>query len=269
MIYRLCLGCRCAGWCWLLAAPKRPVVFQTRVPTAADVCPRSLPPPWDPSVSAALSLVLKLAAECQSAGYPGTLIPYKCDLSNEEEILSMFSAIKTLHQGVDVCINNAGLARPEPLLSGKTEGWRTMIDVNVMAVSICTREAYQSMKERNIDDGHIININSMNGHSVVPQSVVHFYSATKYAVTALTEGLRQELREAKTHIRATCISPGLVETGFAFKLHDNDPERAAATYESIRCLKAEDMANAVIYVLSAPPHVQIGDIQMRPTEQIS
>ncbi|XP_064022395.1 dehydrogenase/reductase SDR family member 11 isoform X2 [Pogoniulus pusillus] len=103
----------------------------------------------------------KLAAECQSAGYPGTLIPYKCDLSNEEEILSMFSAIKTLHQGVDVCINNAGLARPEPLLSGKTEGWRTMIDVNVMAVSICTREAYQSMKERNIDDGHIININSV------------------------------------------------------------------------------------------------------------
>ncbi|NXP88079.1 DHR11 reductase, partial [Passerina amoena] len=130
--------------------------------------------------------------------------------------------------------------------------------VNVMAVSICTREAYQSMKERNIDDGHIININSMNGHSVVPQSVVHFYSATKYAVTALTEGLRQELREARTHIRATCISPGLVETGFAFKLHDNDPERAAATYESIRCLKAEDMANAVIYVLSAPPHVQVG-----------
>uniref|UniRef100_A0A8B9ZK94 Dehydrogenase/reductase 11 n=1 Tax=Anas platyrhynchos TaxID=8839 RepID=A0A8B9ZK94_ANAPL len=155
----------------------------------------------------------KLAAECQSAGYPGTLIPYK----------------------FDVCINNAGLARPEPLLSGEDGGL-----VNVMAVSICTREAYH-----------------MNGHSVVPQSVVHFYSATKYAVTALTEGLRQELREAKTHIRATCISPGLVETGFAFKLHDNDPERAAATYESIRCLKAEDMANAVIYVLSAPPHVQV------------
>ncbi|XP_048338733.1 dehydrogenase/reductase SDR family member 11-like [Sphaerodactylus townsendi] len=70
----------------------------------------------------------KLAAECQSAGFPGTLIPYKCDLSVEEEILSMFSAIKTLHQGVDICINNAGLALPEPLLSGKTEGWRTMLD---------------------------------------------------------------------------------------------------------------------------------------------
>lgn len=71
----------------------------------------------------------KLSAECQSAGYSGTLIPYKCDLSNEEEILSMFSAIKTLHKGVDVCINNAGLAHNEPLLSGKTEGWRNMIDV--------------------------------------------------------------------------------------------------------------------------------------------
>lgn len=71
----------------------------------------------------------KLAAECQSAGYSGTLIPYKCDLSNEEEILSMFSAIKTLHKGVDVCINNAGLAHNEPLLSGKTEGWRNMMDV--------------------------------------------------------------------------------------------------------------------------------------------
>lgn len=76
-----------------------------------------------------LSVFQKLAAECQSAGYVGTLIPYKCDLCNEEEILSMFSAIKTLHKGVDVCINNAGLAHNEPLLSGKTEGWRNMIDV--------------------------------------------------------------------------------------------------------------------------------------------
>uniref|UniRef100_A0A6I8QMH2 Dehydrogenase/reductase (SDR family) member 11 n=1 Tax=Xenopus tropicalis TaxID=8364 RepID=A0A6I8QMH2_XENTR len=130
------------------------------------------------------------------------------------------------------------------------------IEVNVLALSICTREAYQSMKERNIDDGHIININSMSGHRVLPSTVMHFYSATKYAVTALTEGLRQELREEKSHIRATSISPGLVETGFAFKLLDNDPEKAAATYESIKCLKAEDIASTVVYVLSAPPHVQ-------------
>ncbi|XP_048872720.1 dehydrogenase/reductase SDR family member 11a isoform X2 [Brienomyrus brachyistius] len=189
----------------------------------------------------------KLAAECQSAGYAGTLIPYKCDLSNEEEILSMFSAIKTLHQGVDVCINNAGLARAEPLLSGRTSGWRNMIDVNVLALAICTRQAYQSMKERHVDDGHIININSMGGHRMVPSADEHFYCATKYAVTALTEGLRQELRDANTHIRATCISPGIVETEFAFRHHNSDPEKAAATYESIK----------------------IGDLQMRPVEQVS
>ncbi|KAK1147995.1 dehydrogenase/reductase SDR family member 11 isoform X1 [Acipenser oxyrinchus oxyrinchus] len=109
----------------------------------------------------------------------------------------------------------------------------------------------------------------MSGHSVVPQAAVHFYCASKFAVTALTEGIRQELREAKTHIRATCISPGLVETEFAFRLHNNDPEKAAATYESIRCLKGEDIASAITYVLSAPPHVQIGDIQLKPTEQVS
>lgn len=213
--------------------------------------------------------VEKLSAECRSAGHSGTLIPYKCDLSKEQEILSMFSAIKTLHQGVDVCINNAGLAHPESLLNGKTDGWRSMIDVNIIALSICTREAYQSMKERKLDDGHIIHINSMSGHRVVHSADVHFYSATKYAVTALTEGLRQELREARTHIRTTCISPGLVETEFAFRLHSLSPEKAAATYESIKCLEAADIASAVTYVLSAPPHVQIGDVQIRPTEQVS
>ncbi len=126
----------------------------------------------------------KLAAECVSNGFSGTLIPYKCDLSVVDDMLSMFSWIKVQHQGIDVCINNAGLALPEPLLSGKSSGWMTMMDVcnsnkqfslsnmqneswpnvhilqvNVIALSVCTREAYQSMKERQVDDGHIININ--------------------------------------------------------------------------------------------------------------
>ncbi|XP_029028329.1 dehydrogenase/reductase SDR family member 11-like [Betta splendens] len=216
-----------------------------------------------------LDKLQKLAAECQSAGYSGIFVPFKCDLSNVDEILSMFAAIKEQHNGVDVCINNAGLAHPEPLLSGKTSGWKNMLDVNVLALSICTREAYQSMKERNVDDGHIINLNSMCGHRIVPISNIHFYTATKYAVTALTEGLRQELREARTHIRATSISPGVVETEFSYRFNPTDPEKAAATYTSLKPLQAIDVAHAVTYVLSAPPHVQIGDIQMRPVEQVS
>uniref|UniRef100_A0A1A8INN7 Dehydrogenase/reductase SDR family member 11 n=1 Tax=Nothobranchius kuhntae TaxID=321403 RepID=A0A1A8INN7_NOTKU len=213
--------------------------------------------------------IQKLAAECQSAGYPGVLIPLKCDLSNVEEIQSMFSHIRSQHKGVDVCVSNAGLAHPESLLSGKTSGWKNMLDVNVLALSICAREAYQSMKERSVDDGHIINLNSMCGHRILPNADIHFYTATKYAVTALTEGLRQELREAKTHIRATCISPGLVETEFAPRLYSQDPVKAANIYSHYKALEAIDIANAVVYVLSAPPHVQIGDIQMRSSEQVT
>ncbi|XP_008766291.3 dehydrogenase/reductase SDR family member 11 isoform X3 [Rattus norvegicus] len=182
----------------------------------------------------------ELAAECKSAGYPGTLIPYRCDLSNEEDILSMFSAVRSQHSGVDICINNAGMARPDSLLSGSTSGWKDMFNVNVLALSICTREAYQSMKERNVDDGHIININRPI-----------------------------KFRLSRTSLLAQCISPGLVETQFAFKLYDKDPREAAATYEHIKCLRPEDVAEAVIYVLSTPPHVQVGDIQMRPTEQVT
>ncbi|XP_043115103.1 dehydrogenase/reductase SDR family member 11-like [Puntigrus tetrazona] len=210
--------------------------------------------------------IQKLSSECVSSGFSGNLIPYKCDLSVEDDMLSMFSWIKVHHQGIDVCVNNAGLNFREPLLSGKTSGWRTIMDVNVIALSVCTREAYQSMKERNIDDGHIININSVCGHRVVNSADAHFYTASKYAVTALTEGLRQELREAKTHIRATSISPGLVETEFVYRLYNENPEMVVATYKSIKSLQAEDIANAVVYVLSAPPHVQIGDIDITPVE---
>lgn len=71
----------------------------------------------------------ELAAECQSEGHSGVLVPFKCDLSSEEEILSMFAAIKAQHLGVDVCINSAGLAHPESLLQGKTSGWKNMLDV--------------------------------------------------------------------------------------------------------------------------------------------
>ncbi|XP_037836448.1 dehydrogenase/reductase SDR family member 11-like, partial [Kryptolebias marmoratus] len=134
-------------------------------------------------------------------------------------------------------------------LSGGTSGWKNMLDVNVVALSVCTREAYQSMKERNVDDGHIINLNSVCGHFVYPSADIHFYTATKFAVTALTEGLRQELLEAKTHIRATCISPGVVETEFAPRFYNKTPGKAEEMYSQIKPLEAVDVANAVIYVL--------------------
>ncbi|XP_035664912.1 dehydrogenase/reductase SDR family member 11-like [Branchiostoma floridae] len=90
---------------------------------------------------------------------------------------------------------------------------------------------------------------------------------TKFAITAMTEGLRRELREMKSHIRATCISPGLVETEFAVRQNKDDPQKARDQYASIECLQAKDIADTVLYVLGAPPHVEINDIWMRPTEQ--
>ena len=90
-----------------------------------------------------------------------------------------------------------------------------MFDVNVLALSIVTRESVALMRSTDVDNGHIVNINSMSGHRVVSN---YMYASTKFAVTALTEGLRRELRDIKSHIRSTSISPGLVETEFSYRL---------------------------------------------------
>ncbi|TOF82810.1 short-chain dehydrogenase, partial [Vibrio parahaemolyticus] len=106
------------------------------------------------------------------------------------------------------------------------------------------------------------------GHRIVPHEATHFYTATKFAVTALTEGLRQELRSAKSHIRVAAISPGVVETEFAGRMNKNEAE-GKKFYKNLECLQADDIASSVIHILAAPPHVQIHDILIRPTEQTS
>jgi len=90
-----------------------------------------------------------------------------------------------------------------------------MFNVNVIAMCVCTRETLKIMKDCGIDDGHIINMNSVIGHRIGGHNTT--YCSTKFAVTALTEGLRQELRNAGTHIRSTSISPGYVETEFVYR----------------------------------------------------
>lgn len=198
----------------------------------------------------------------------GQLIPIKCDLTKEEEILAMFKQIQTDLGGVDVCINNAGLSHCAPLLSGSTADWRNMLDVNVLGLCICTREAFQQMKKNKVDDGHIFLINSMSGHRVIRNPAGHFYSATKYAVSGLLEGIRNELQEQNSHIRVTSVSPGLVATEFQQRMHKSE-EIGKTICSHFKCLEAEDLANAVIYALSAPAHVQVHDILLRPTEQKS
>ena len=109
---------------------------------------------------------------------------------------------------VDVCINNAGLSSAENLREGSMESWRKMLDVNVLALCLCTQLSVNLMTKNNVTDGQIIMISSMSGHRVPPNPSTRFYSATKFAVTGLLEGWRQELRDAGGNIRVCGISPG-------------------------------------------------------------
>lgn len=203
--------------------------------------------------------------ERDAADCAGRLTGLGTDLRKEREIAALFATIREQAGGVDVLVNNAGLGYRAPLMDGATEAWREMLEINVLALCICTREAVADMRGRG-DDGQVIHISSMSGHRVPAGSGV--YSATKFAVRSLTEGLRQELRQAQSGIRVTAISPGFVETEFAERYHGS-PQAAAETYGRYPVIQPEELADAVIYALGQPPHVEIHDVLMRPTQQIS
>ncbi|MCA9582172.1 MAG: SDR family NAD(P)-dependent oxidoreductase, partial [Myxococcales bacterium] len=193
----------------------------------------------------------------------GDLLTATVDLRKERDILSFFERVRDTWGGVDVLINNAGLGHAMPLAEGETEKWREMLDVNVLALAVCTREVLRDLRRRKVS-GHIIHISSMAAHRVPSGSGM--YSATKYAVRALTEALRQELRAEGSKTRVTALSPGFVQTEFAEKFHD-DPSAAAKAYDQFPVLTPKDIAEQVRFVLSQPAHVQIHDILTRPTEQ--
>nr|XP_039247960.1 dehydrogenase/reductase SDR family member 11-like [Styela clava] len=209
----------------------------------------------------------KIAEEVNKRG-PGELWPIKCDLQVEADILKLFQEIDAKYGGLHVLINNAGLAHDAPLLSGNTEDWKSMMSINVMAVCICCREAVKLMDKAGVDDGHIVNMNSTSGHAVDDRPDAHFYQITKYAVTAMTEGLRRELVSRKSHIRVTSISPGLVGTDFQRRWFPDDPERVAKIHSQYVELTADDIADDVVFVLSTPARVNICEVLVRPTEQL-
>lgn len=191
------------------------------------------------------------------------LLPLTADLRDLARIPALFARIQEEWVGVDVLINNAGLGHETPLIGGSLDKWREMLDVNVLALCVCTSEAVQDMQRRGVA-GHVIHISSMAAHRVPAGSGV--YSASKYAVRSLTEGPRQELRELGSPVRVSSISPGYVETEF----HQNyfqSAERARKAYSRYPALKPQDIAGSVRHILEAPQHMQIHDILLRATEQ--
>lgn len=193
----------------------------------------------------------------------GDFTAIECDVRDTDALVGAFERIRASKGGVDILVNNAGLGRDAPLVSGATEHFREMLDVNVLALAVCTREAVSDMQRRG-DEGHVIHVSSMAAHRV-PQGG-GMYSATKYAVRSLLEGLRQELRARGSKIRVGAVSPGYVRTEFA-AVHANDPTAGERVYGRFTVLEAEDVAEVVRGMLVAPAHVQIHDVLMRSVDQ--
>jgi 17beta-estradiol 17-dehydrogenase / 3beta-hydroxysteroid 3-dehydrogenase len=247
------------------SSPTRPVAIVTGASSGIGlaIARRLAASGYDLAICARRETLLQEAAQTLR-GQDIEVLAQAVDLRDEAQILSFFAAVKARWKRLDVLINNAGLGHKESLMTGKTEAWREMWDVNVLALCICTREAISLMQAA--DTGHIVHVSSMSGHRV--PDITGAYSATKFAVRSLSETLRRELREARSNIRITSVSPGIVETEFAEKYHQS-PEKAKATYSHFPVLQAVDIANAVAYALSQPAHVEVNDILLRPTQQKS
>ena len=195
----------------------------------------------------------------------GRAYAYPIDLRDTDALEETLARIHRELGPTRALINNAGLGHAAPLTSGRTTHWREMLEVNVLALCVCTREVVSQMRAHG-DWGQVIHISSMAAHRVPEGSGV--YSATKFAVRSLTEGLRQELRGDGSSFRVSSISPGFVETEFAAHYHRSE-EKARSIYNQYHVLSPEDVARQVTFVLTQPPHVQIHDLLLRPTEQLS
>src|SRR5262245_708387 len=203
-----------------------------------------------------------LASQLESSG--ARVAVARTDMRVEDDVLRLFDLTRQRFGGVDVLVNNAGLGRNASISSGPTEAWREMLEVNVLGLCIATREVIQDMDRRGVA-GHIVHVSSMAGHRIPgPDSGV--YAATKFAVRALTEGLRVELRARDSPIRVTEVSPGYVFTEFA-EVFSGRPGADAALAKRLKMLDPEDIAEAIVWIVTRPPHMQVHDVLVRPTAQ--
>jgi 17beta-estradiol 17-dehydrogenase / 3beta-hydroxysteroid 3-dehydrogenase len=199
-----------------------------------------------------------LAKELSAHGTAVAVCP--TDMRREQDIARLFALARERFGGTDILVNNAGLGRNAPLSTGSAEAWREMLEVNVLGLCIATREAIADMERRGVA-GHIVNVSSMAGHRV-PSPDGAVYAGTKFAVRAITEGLRQELRARKSPIRVAAVSPGHVETEFA-EVFSGSSE----IYRRLKALEPADVAAAVLWIVTRPAHMEVHDVLVRPTAQ--
>ncbi|XP_051172967.1 uncharacterized protein LOC127289210 [Leptopilina boulardi] len=181
----------------------------------------------------------------------GTFYPIKCDVSKEEDIIEAFQWVEKNFESVDILINNAGVYKADLCIESSTENLKKVIDVNLIAPTICTREAVKIMRANNTA-GHIINIDSILGQNVgfYNTHAGAMYSPSKFALKAVSQIVELELEHVECSTKVTTIFPGLVKTEMA-------PEIAYKLYPYI---DSKDISESIIYVLSTPPHVQIKEL---------
>ncbi len=186
------------------------------------------------------------------------------DVRDQKAVETSISALPDAWKAVDILVNNAGLSRGlDKIHEGKLQDWEEMIDTNVKGLLYISRAVIPGMVERG--RGTVINIGSIAGREVYPMGNV--YCASKFAVDALTKGMRLDLVD--TPVRVCTVDPGLVETEFSQVRFRGDAVRAKKAYRGLTPLTADDVADAVFFAASRPPHVQCAEILLLPTDQAS
>jgi NADP-dependent 3-hydroxy acid dehydrogenase YdfG len=200
-----------------------------------------------------------LANEIEARG--GKALALETDVTRREQVKALADSAVHKYGGIDVMINNAGLMPQAPLEQLKVDEWDRMIDVNVKGVMYGIAAALPHMQRQK--SGHFINVSSVAGHRVGPGFAV--YSATKFAVRALSEGLRQEVKPY--NIRTTVISPGAVATELPNSISDPTAAERVRTFYGQVAVPADSFARAVTFAMSQPQDVDINEILYRPTRQ--
>ena len=186
------------------------------------------------------------------------------DVRNQPAVETIFNALPQQWQTIEILVNNAGLSRGfDKLHEGSIQDWEEMIDTNVKGLLYVSRSVIPGMVARK--KGTIINIGSVAGHDVYLRGNV--YCATKFAVDALTKGMRMDLLD--TPVRVCTVDPGLVETEFSIVRFRGDESRAKTVYQNLQPLTPEDIADAVVFCATRPPHMQVAEMVVMPTAQAS
>jgi len=181
------------------------------------------------------------------------------DVTDREQMQALAQATLDAYDRIDVLVNNAGLMPLSPLDKLKVDEWDTMIDVNIRGVLYGIAAVLPTMRKQHA--GHIINLSSVAGHKVFPSSAV--YSATKYAVRAISEGLRQE---GDGEIRSTNISPGAVATELPHAISDSDTAKNVDELYAT-AIDPDAIARAVAFAIEQPADVDVNELIIRPSKQ--